>query len=359
MTDQPPPDDTSAEPAEDEGVIGEIAGTDAGEPAEAPPTEPPRRRRRPWAVGCFLALLGVMLGAVVALLVARKPAEREEISTPPEAAVPAEAYETRLVFSPTPERPDRTPDIIPADSPVVYCFYELSRVPPDAPLSARWWHENGELGTLELRDLERVPDAEHALGRFSILPPAGAAGDAPEAAGEAAEPDDAHEGAAGAGGFATGVYEVELTSNAVPDVSARDSFMALPNAAKILAGGGEPAGPPVVRSLQTASGVTAEGEAVDAATRFAGDGRIYVLFGYGGVPAGAVLTVRWWAEDSELTDARAEVPVSAEEGRGQAWLEVGAGQRLPPGEYRVSVHLGDEDESLARTGFTITGAPPS
>jgi len=358
MIDQPPPDDSSAEPEEDEGVIGEIPASDAGEPAEAPPAEP-RRRRRPWVVGCFLALLGVVLGATVALVVARRPAEREEISTPPQAPAPTEAYDTRLLFSPTSERPERTPDVIPAESAVVYCFYELSRVAPDAPLSARWWHEGEELGPLELRDLERTPDASHALGRFSIYPPAGAGGDAPAEAVEVESPADAQEASAPAAGFATGVYEVELTSSDVPDVSARDSFMALPNAAKILAGGGEPAGPPVVRSLQTSRGASEDGEPVDPSTTFPGDGRIYVVFTYAGVTPGAVLTVRWWAGETELSDARTEVAVTAEEGRGQAWLEVGEGQQLPPGDYRVTVHLGDEEEALAQTGFTVTEPPGS
>ncbi len=354
MTDQPPPDDTAAEADEDQGVIGEIPGADEGEPAP-PPAGPGRRRRRPWVVGCFLALLGVMLGAAVALLVARRPAQREEISTPPQGPASTRAYETRLLFSPTPRRPERTPDIIPAESRVVYCFYELSRVPSDAPLSARWWHEGEELGPLELRDLERAPDADHALGRFSIYPPTGGG----DEAAEVEPPGGGQAESAAPSGFATGVYEVELTSSEVPDVSARDSFMALPNAAKILAGGGEPAGPPVIRSLQTCAGVSEDGEPVDPAAAFPGDGRIYVAFTYAGVTPGAVLTVRWWAGDTELTDARTEVAVSAEEGRGQAWLEVGEGQQLPPGDYRVSVHLGDEGEALAQTGFTVTAAPPS
>ncbi len=355
MTDKPPPEDPSSGPKADDGIIGEIAANGPDGPAAAPPAKPARGRRRPWVAGCFLALLGALLGAAVALVVGRKPAdERTAISSPPETVAVIEEYQTRLLFSPTPERPERTADIIPTQSTPVYCFYELSRVAPDAPLSARWWHDGEELGPLELRDLERAPDAGHACGRFSIYPPAGV----PEAVDSAEAPSDEQPDAEQGGGFPPGVYEVELTSSAPPDVSARGSFMALPNAAKILAGGGEPAGPPLVRSLHIAAGVTADGNPVDPATTFAGDGRIYVVFEYAGVQPGAVLTVRWWAGETELTDARAEVPVSAEEGWGQAWLEVGQGQRLPPGDYRVSVHLGDEEEPLAAAGFTVAEAPP-
>ena len=57
-----------------------------------------------------------------------------------------------------------------------------------------------------------------------------------------------------------------------------------------------------------------------------------------------------------MTRARTEIAITSAEGRGEAWLETGDGDMLPAGDYRVSVHFGDEDEPLATTGFEVT--PP-
>lgn len=337
MTDDPRPEDKHREESSEEGILGEIAPA-AGE--EKPPDAPPplrRHRRRSLIMGCLLALLGALLGAGVALLMGRHFRGRSE--APADVLPPPVAGVSRLVFSPTPERPEQTPDIIPAESKAIYCFYQLDRVPPDAPLAARWWRDGEDLGRLELHELRREEGADHAVGRFTIKPPA------PTAAGETQTP------------FPPGLYEVELTSEAAPDVSARASFMVLPRAARILAGGGEPEGPPVVRSLRTAAAVSEDGEAVDAKTSFAGPERVYVVFRYAGVMPGAVLTVRWYLDERELEDARAEIPIPAAEGVAHAWLQADAGTPLPPGQYRVAVFLGTEDEPLATTGFTITSRP--
>ncbi len=358
MADQPPPEDEDTGQESDQGIIGEIPPVEADE-EEAGARDrprPPGRRRRSRTIGCVLALLGALLGAGVALVIGRGGGNEGEPARGPDMAAPVDSYLTRLTFSATPERPEQTPEILPAEADVIYCFYELSRVSPDAPLSARWSYDGRDLGELPLRDHQPDRDAEHASGRFSIVPA------------ESDEGADVEGDAEGGAGFPRGVYEVEMTSPSQPDVIAQASFVALPRAAKILQGGGEPEGPPLVRSLNTAMGVGEDGKPVGATTTFEADsGRIYAAFEYAGVPPGAVLTVRWHFADTELERARAELPVSAAEGRGQAWLEVGEGEELPAGEYRVSVHLGDEDEELATSGFTVEGpmtaadpaAPPS
>ncbi len=339
-------DDTSTDNDErpndaDEGVIGEIVPAAEDVKPEAPAEErgPRGRRRRSVAIGCLLALLGVLAGGGVALWLSRRGGERAAPDAAEVGPVP-EQLVSRVVFSPTPQKPATTPEIIPAETDVVYCFYELSRVPAHAPLEARWWHRDRSLGDLALRDHRREPDATHAAGRFAIYAPDGG----PER-----------------NGFAAGVYVVELSSPARPDLSVRATFMALPRAAKILQGGGEPEGPPAIRSLQTAAGVADDGRAVEPRSSFASDAeRICAVFEYDGVPPGAVLTVRWYAGASEIERARAELPVSEAKGFGQAWLEVGEGGPLPPMQYRVSVHLGDEPEPLASTGFRIeeSAEPP-
>ncbi|MGD9494690.1 MAG: hypothetical protein AB7Y46_00140 [Armatimonadota bacterium] len=278
----------------------------------------------------------------VALLLGRGSGGDDDANAPALPGPPPESYHTRLVFSPTPERPDETPEIIPAESETIYCFYELGSVAPNAAIFARWWYEGKPLGELPLYDHLLEPDTRHAAGRFAIRPPEG-----PLPAGNQAPSGPA-------AGFPPGIYDVQVGSPAQPDVVAQGSFVALPRAAKILQGGGEPAGPPVVRSLRTATGVGSEGEAVGATALFAPTTRrIYAVFEYAGVPPGAVLSVRWYAGERELEAARAEIAVTAERGRAHAWLEVGERDELPPGEYQVSVHLGDEAEALASTSFRV------
>jgi len=353
MDERPPEpgDATEDEPQDrepDEGVLGEIEPEqpeDDGQVAEPQPRA--RRRSRSRLIGCLLALLGALAGAGVGLWIASdRPADRPE---PPENEVlaPAEAPdalpENRIVFSPTPERPEATPDIISAETQVIYVFYELGRVPEDAPLTGTWSHEGDALGELELTGLRRDEGVDHARGRFELHPPA------TEADGESAE--------GGAAGFPPGIYEVELTSPDYPDVTATGSFVALPRAAQVLAGGGEPEGPPAIRSLATATGVNEEGEPVGAASTFPSDvGRITTVFTYAGIAPGSVLTVRWFAGDDEIEAARTEIPINAAEGWAESWLETAEGETLPAGNYRVTVHLGDDEKPLASTGFSVEGA---
>ncbi len=363
MDQQPPeadePRDDAADAPED-GVLGEIAPEEEAEPA--PPDEEPRRprRRRSRTIGCMLALLGALAGAGLGVwfgrdaLFNRQPAGNEGIVMPaPEPE--GETAANRLVFSPTPERPNETPEIISAETELIWCFYDLASLPADAPLTATWSHEGEPLGDFALVEHEAEPGADHARGRFAIHPPPTTVPPATEAPANAAA-------AQPAAGFASGIYEVELTSPEYPDVVAEASFVALPRAAQILQGGGEPEGPPVIRSLQTATGVTEAGEPTGLSTTFPADvGRIMTVFGYAGIMPGSVVTVRWDFGDKEVTRARAEIAITSAEGRGEAWLETGGGDMLPAGEYRVSVHFGDEHEPLATTSFAITApdAAPS
>ncbi|MGI5819593.1 MAG: hypothetical protein ACOX9R_16030 [Armatimonadota bacterium] len=345
--DRPPDEADEGDIEADEGIIGEI---DPAETEAEPPSEEARRprRQRSRMIGCLLALLGALAGGGLALWVARDAA----IDRPSDqqTTAPLEALElpaNRLVFSPTPERPDATPDIISAETEVIYVFYDMGRLPANATLAAAWTHEGESLGELPLAQHQPDEGAGHARGRFAIHPPP------PASHGGAA----ADEGAPAGDGFPPGIYEVEITSPDAPDVAATGSFVALPRAAQILHGGGEPEGPPVIRSLQTATGVTEDGEPTGQSAAFPADiGRITAVFSYRGVGPGWVLTARWYAGDTEIMQARTEIAVSAAEGWAEAWLEVGEGATLPPGEYRVSVHLGDDDEALATTGFEIVPA---
>ena len=166
---------------------------------------------------------------------------------------------------PHPRAAQATPEIISAETQVIYCFYDMARLPADAALSATWSREGEPLGELPLTRHERDRQADYARGHFAIEPPA-----------------NTH--AADTSGFPPGIYEVELTSPDHPDVVAEASFVALPRAAQILQGGGEPEGPPVIRSLQTATGVS-DPASRSGSNSFAADvGRISALFAYRASP---------------------------------------------------------------------------
>lgn len=331
--DDRPQDDNEIDEAGDEGIIGEIEAVEAGEPAreERPDRAPGRWRRRSIVIGCLLALLGGIIGGGVAVIVGLGPVDEPEHAA---EVAPDTIPANRLIFSPTPHRPTATPDIIAAETELVYCFYEMGRLPAGAELVGEWWLDGEPLGDLPVQNLQRDEEVEHARGRFELRSP----------------PED------GSIGFRPGIYEVEVTSPHHPEVSARASFVVLPRAARILQGGGEPEGPPVIRSLRTARDVTDDGEPIDATTVFPPNvGRIYAVFEYGGITPGAVLTARWHIADTEIERARSEVAIPAARGWAQVSLTTGPSDLLPPGPYRVSIHLGDETDPLASVGFNIEG----
>lgn len=365
------PDDRRVD---DPAIIGSIPPAEGAAPPEQPVEAPPRRgRRRPLGYACLLGALGALVGALLAVLwgMGLLGGRDRATETPPENPPPAETtpaageWTERMVFSPTPERPETTPEIITAESPVIYCFYEHSRLPADAVLKAQWWHEGKSLGTLELRDHQRGPqpvaaaapepgaeapetapaaEAEpppaptHAVGRFSIQPPPAAEG-APA-------------------GFPSGVYEVELSAVGREDIAWRASFMALPRAAKILEGGGPPDAPLLITDLQVAPEAREDGRPINPTTSFGADIRlIHACFRYKGMAPGGSLTVRWHFGYLELPALREELAISTSEGWGTAWMERSGPEPFPPGEYRVTVHLGADERPLAALGFTIAEAP--
>ena len=323
----------------DDDVIGSIPPAE-DVPRAPSPVEPPsrdRKRRRSPGVTAGLMVLGGLVGAALAVLwgtgVFDRASEDSDVLPPePPPVVEAANHVERVLFSPDPERPEVTPDIITAESPLVHCFYEHTRLPADAKLRARWWLAGEELGELELLDQVSSEDSpDHLLGRFTIP--------APE------------------GGFEAGVYEVALAC-AEGGVTWRGSFLALPRAAKVLEGGGPPDAPVRITDLQTALGSAEDGSPLDVASEFAADAsRVHACFRYEGMSPGGVFVVRWHFEERELTAARAELTVAASSGWGDAWLERGGEGLFARGEYRVTVHLGEEERPLASVGFVVVDAP--
>ncbi len=343
-------------------IIGRIEPTgDDGDEVEVKGKRRPHRpwrRRRSWLLIFLLALLGALLGAAVALVAGRHRAEPPP--EPPAALSTHGDYVGELVFAASPQRPQTPPDILPSRAAALYCFYEISGLPADAKLKGRWWREGKLIGDLPLEELQRAK-GDHAKGRFTIRPPKSGS------AGTEAEPPSATQ-ASGSGdatlaqappptrdkGFPPGIYEVEVTSPGAQGVSVRASFVALPDAAKILAGGGEPDRPLVIRDLVTASAVTEEGKPTEAKRAFPPDAdRIYASFSYQGAPAGGTFTVRWYYGDAEITKGRSELEVAGSEGWAYAYLDPAEGKRLPEGQYRVTVHIGNDPKPLASLGFTV------
>jgi len=72
---------------------------------------------------------------------------------------------------------------------------------------------------------------------------------------------------------------------------------------------------------------------------------------------GGALVVRWDFQGRELTAARSELTVAASSGWGDAWLERGGEGQFARGEYRVTVHLGEEERALASVGFVVVDPP--
>ena len=327
------PTDEGAEDSTDDQVIGEIEGADdvTSPPSRHAGDDSRQRRRRSIVIGCLLALLGGILGGAVALFIGARGADdrpQDQVEVASADAIPM----NRLLFSAAPQRPTVTPDIIPAETEIVYCHYELGRLPADAQLEGSWWRDGEALEELPVHNLQRDPDTDHAKGRFELRSP----------------PED------GSIGFRSGVYEVELSAIGHSEVTARGSFVVLPRAAQILQGGGEPEGPPVIRSLRTARDVGEEGEPIGAATQFPTDvGRVVAIFEYHGIAPGSVFTGRWYIADTEIEPARSELAIPAASGWAEVWLATGETDELPPGPYRVAIHLGDDDEALASIGFTI------
>ncbi len=326
---------------DDDDVIGSIPPAEEA-PAAAASSEPPprdgKRRRSPGATAALMVLGGVV-GAALAVLwgmgVFDRSPEAPDQSPPEPPPVAADTgHAERVLFSPTPERPETTPEIITAESPLVYCFYEHTRLPADAKLRVRWWLAGKELGEIQLLDQMADEDSpDHLRGRFMILPP-----------------DSGTE-------FASGVYEVALAC-AEGGVTWRGSFLALPRAAKVLEGGGPPDAPVRIADLQTALGAAEDGSPLDVTSEVSADAsRIHACFQYQGMSPAGVLVVRWHFQERELTAARSELTVAASSGWGDTWLERGGDGQFARGEYRVTVHLGEDERAIASVGFEVIDPP--
>ena len=234
-----------------------------------------------------------------------------------------------MVFALSEKPPTQAHSLLGAEAKVVYGFL---RLPPDVDpgqARAQWWWNGEPMGETVV---QLAPEQERSgrIGRVSL---------------------SARDGAASIG---SGLGEVEVTFGGKR--LARGSFVAAESAAGILAQESPPLARPRVASVVTAGAVDAEGRPVGAKTAFGGDERIWVVFDYENVDAGAAFLVRWYCEDHELPPARSTVRARGRRGVGRAWIEAGGARKLPPAKYRATISYGSESDLLGETDFTVTSA---
>jgi len=276
-----------------------------------------------------LALLGLgALGWGLGQLWPMPPAER--LPTPQVMARQPQLIPDTVVVCTGEPKPESTPSLLPAEAPVLHCFYRLERYPAGTPLTVEWRRNGQPLGTLPLEGHRRERGAILA-GRFLIRPPAGAQQ------------------------FAPGLYQLTFRSGA--EVLEEASFVLAVEAARILAQQPPPAGEIRVVSLVTCSALDPHGKPLGVAQSFAPTARIYALFTYVNGVRQARFEVRWLRGEVLIPQATQQIEMQPGAGQAYAWLQAG-GEGLPEGQYLVQVFLAGGEQPLAVAQFTVSKPPP-
>ena len=240
-----------------------------------------------------------------------------------------------FVFTTEAKPPDSTPDLLSAQATEIYCFYRFADLPPDAPVSARWWHNGADLGPIEISEpaeeaepapAESATSEDERVPHLVLTPPGNAKS------------------------FAPGIYEVELHSGDHP--AGRGSFVVAENAQEIMAAQPSEKGQTRIISCVTAREVSSRGEPEDPQKTFGGGDKIYVVFAYINGTVGGAFRVQWYYRDQLIEQASEELAMKGGAGRGFAWLKVEEG-RLPAGPYRVALLLQGTQRPLAQARFTV------
>lgn len=288
-----------------------------------------RKQRRPgWYMA--LVLLGVSLGALLALVVGEEPPPAEDsLGGLQLGAGRADSPEvkTGLLFATSEEAPKATPHMIPAGTKRVYCHFRLPGVDDIDALVGAWKRDGEPGGTIPAGSFKGAIDKGLAVGRVAI--------DAPTAQ-----------------GFAKGIYEVELTTGEGDVYEA--SFIVVEKPDQIM-GQKIAAAPGVQISQATVCGdVTGEGAPQATSTVFPPDaGRIYMAFKFASAQPGSVVRVRWLYRDQAIESATREITLESESGWAYAWISPDAGTPLLEGAYRVSVEAVPDGERLATATFEV------
>ncbi|HEY3397363.1 MAG TPA: hypothetical protein VGM19_06825 [Armatimonadota bacterium] len=287
---------------------------------------PSSSRGRTWLLGAaLLVLLGV--GYLAGRLLA--PPSGPPTPSPATMLAEPEKIPDQVVVSAGAQRPDTTPDLLPASATALHVFYRFERQPAALPLTLEWRLSNGAPQTVPASEDHR--DRNAFLSGYFLLAPATPAG------------------------FAPGIYQ--LTFRNGPEVVAEASFVVAADAAKTLAQQPPPAGETRVVSLLTCAGLNPQGQPLGVATAFPPAGKLYALFTYLNGVNSARFAVRWLAEGEEIPQAGSSVEMNSGAGQGYAWLQA-APPGLPEGRYQVQVLLAGSKQPLATADFTVSAAAP-
>ncbi len=291
------------------------------------PSSDERRRNQVWVMVVGLALVGVVIGTVVGWQMTNQqspaPPARQPVQPAATLARPA-AEQDPVVFATGPDRPTRTPDLLPATASKIVCFYDFPQLLAPTPLVVYWWVNGKELGEVRAASQQQA-EAAHLAGQLILEPPA--------------EQET----------FPEGIYEVELRADG--KAMARASFVVAVDADKILGEERMKVGEIKVISCVTAGGVDAKGHPMQTADTFAGSDRILVVFTYINGTAEAHFVVSWFRDDTMIEQAAQRVAMADGAGRASAWIE--ADEALPPGQYRAVVGLAGKEQPLAEAQFII------
>jgi hypothetical protein len=235
-----------------------------------------------------------------------------ESGTPAQAAGTAQPQEAEgpdpVVFSTSPQRPNRTPVLLPAETNAIYCFFQLVQAPA-GDLSVRW-----SLGGQDLGPLQAPTQVQRSggtiSGQLTLSPP----GRQPQ--------------------FAPGIYVVDFLLGGQPFHQA--SFVAARQAAMILASKPLPTSEVRVANPMTVAQVGPDGWPVTLAEQFRPTDKIWVWFGYVNGAPGTAFTVSWYCGRTLIPQATTQVPMQAESGWGLGWIQPQQGQ-LPAGGYEAVI----------------------
>lgn len=291
--------------------------------SSAPPqiTDPSGLRKgrlRPRVV-LALGLLGLLLGALLAQGYYGKPSPALSISLEALQTTLLPQAEEKLLFSPTPQEPTTTPDLLPATAQVIYGFYSVPGVTAvGAPTFTLF--RNGK--PLALHPVPEVLVAGAGEGHFALRL---------------------------AQGFTPAVYEVQLQ---FPETRLAASFVTAHGADAIITQQAPKDATAVINNPVIAAGVSRDGRAVGVGKRFAATQRLYLVFEYKQAEPGSTIQVRWHGEKELITSATREILLPAAQGRAHAWLQAPS-PGLPPGRYRAAVNMTADPHELASAEFTV------
>ncbi len=277
----------------------------------------------------YLAVGGLVIGGLLgwALRVQQPLLPPQQPARPlvkPAQPLEAQLPEHAIVFTTADRAPAATPDLLSAQATKIHCFYRFPDLSPEAPVSARWWHQGQELDSLPASAQEDT--AEQQLPHIVLQPPGNAQT------------------------FAPGIYELELYSG--ERQLGRASFVVAENAQEIMAARPSEKGHTRIISLVTTRRVNAKGAPERPQTTFGGWDKIHAAFTYINATAGGVFRVQWYYRDQLIEPASQELEMKGGAGRGFAWLKADPG-RLLAGKYRVTLHLPGVDKPLAQARFTV------